>query len=178
MHKERQVISLPSRAQHGRSLGQATSFGMLTLVVSTEATQKTIHDPSRSRPSYLRNWHASCLSFGSSNISQKQKDVEIERLPVKSYQSFLYLCGWILEAGDLDAITACLRHGSYVHAWGGPSEEEALGWPPWREVGGPKRQFRPWIPPPYGPYSKFKVIPQLSLRSVYFMLLTVLCSKM
>jgi hypothetical protein len=148
---------------------------MLTLVVSTEATQKTIHDPSRSRLSYLRNWHASCFSFGSSNISQRQKDVEIERLPVKSYQSFLYLCGWILEAGDLDAITACLRHGSYVHAWGGLSEEEAFGWPPWREVGDQRGDFvRGYLRRTV----QFKAIPQLSLRSVYFMLLTVLCSKM
>jgi hypothetical protein len=91
----------------------------LVCLVSTEATQKDY--PSRSRSSLCRTLACalplmSCLSFDSSNFPQKQKHAEIERRPVKSYQGFLYLCSLILEAGDLDAITACLRHGSGVDA--------------------------------------------------------------
>jgi hypothetical protein len=104
----------------------------------------------------------SYLSFDSSNFPQKQKDAEIERRQVKSYQGFLYLCGLILEAGDLDAITACLRHGSGVDALGGLSEGEALGWPPWREVGETKEaiSFRGYLPRAV----QFKAIPQLPLQ--------------
>ena len=91
----------------------------LVSLVSTEATQKDY--ASRSRSSLCQTLACelplmSYLSFDSSNFPQKQKDAEIERRQVKSYQGFLYLCGLILEAGDLDAMTACLRHGSGVDA--------------------------------------------------------------